>query len=275
MMDHEAAPCANRLPDEPAGHDGRALSSTPEFAAATTIVAELLCERVDLHPGQRVLDVATGTGNGALAAARRGCRSSGIHRASAPLERARERARAERLRASFQLGDAEAIPFPDASFDVVLSIFGVAFAPDGRQAASELVRVCRPGGTIALATWTPQSVIGTLFRRTARQMSAARRLSDPTTWGTRHGLRSLIGAHTRALVVSPRTFVFRCRSPEHFLELMQIYYRSTRSSLQPSDRLKEDAVVRAMTPVVRRFNRAENGSMIMPSEYLEVLATKR
>jgi SAM-dependent methyltransferase len=191
------------------------------------------------------------------------------------LERARERARAERLPARFQLGDARAIPFGDASFDVVLSVFGVTFAPDARQAAAELVRVCRPGGTLALTTWTPESFIGTMLRRIGRQTCPTRRSSDPTTWSSEQGIRSLFGAHVHALEMSPRKFVFRCRSPEHFQELVQINCSVALSSLGPSDHLEEDAAVPRVAPIIRRFNQAEDGSMIVPSDYVEIVAIKR
>jgi ubiquinone/menaquinone biosynthesis C-methylase UbiE len=249
--------------------------SSAGIAAATTIVAELLCERIDLRPDQIVLDVATGSGNGALAAARRGCEVRGVDRVPALLDRARERARAERLRAGFQLGDAEDVPFPDASFDVVLSVFGVTFAADPQQAASELLRVCRPGGTIALASWTLESVIGTLFRRVGGPAGRVQGLSGSTIWATEHGIRSLLATHTLALAARRRTFVFRCKSPDNFLELMHAYYSSAVTSFGPADQVDESAVVHALTQAVQQFNRAEDHSLIVPSEYLEVVATKR
>jgi len=274
-VERESAPGTGRGASDWSDGDAQLPSGCSELAAATTIVAELLCEHIDLRPGRLVLDVATGSGNGALAAARRGCQVRGVDRVPALLERARERARAERLRAHFQLGDAEAIPFPDASFDVVLSVFGATFAADRRQVAAELLRVCRPGGTIAVTTWTRESVIGTILRRSGRQAGPTRRSSGPTSWGTEHGIRSLFSPHIRAMLVNRRRYVFPYRSPEHFLELMQIYCISALSPLGPADHVDENAVVRALTPVVLRLVRTDNRSMIVPSDYLEVVATKR
>lgn len=248
-------------------------ASVEELATATTIVAELLCERIDLHPGQIVLDVATGSGNGALAAARRGCVARGVDPLPAWLERARERARAERLRARFQLGGADAIPFPDAAFDVVLSVFGVMFAPDPRQVMAELLRVCRPGGTVALASWTPKGFFGAMFGAAGQQTPPSREPSGPTTWGTEPGIRSLFGGHVRGLQVSHRNFVLRCRSPEHFLELIRTPWSSTASAFH-MPAAKEDDLARHLT-LVGRFNQAEDGSMVVPSDYLEVVAVKR
>src|SRR5512147_2374154 len=153
-------------------------------AARIPIVAERLCDAADIHAGDRVLDVATGTGNAALAAARCGAVVTGVDYVPALLDRGRIRATAEGLEVDYQEGDAEALSFADDSFDAVLSVFGVMFAPDQEKAAAELLRVCRPGGTIALACWTPDGFIGEMFRAMARHVPPPSGLRSPMEWGS-------------------------------------------------------------------------------------------
>src|SRR5215210_6287956 len=182
------------------------------FGAALLIISELLCEAVNLRPSEKVLDVATGSGNTALAAARRFCEVTGIDYVPALLERGRERAAAERLEIAFQEGDAEDIPFPDASFDVVLSTVGVMFAPDQKKAAGELLRVCRPGGMIGLANWTPESFAGEMPGVFGRYVPPPSGLDPPTLWGTEERVRELLGGGVAGLQTARRSFVFRYRS---------------------------------------------------------------
>jgi SAM-dependent methyltransferase len=157
------------------------------------LIAELLCEAVDLRAGERVLDVACGNGNASLAAARRFCQVTGVDYVPALLERARERAKAEGLEATFQEADAEDLPFADASFDVVLSTCGAMFAPDQEQTASELLRVCRPGGRIGMINWTPDGYVGELFRTIGRHLPPPPGLRPPVLWGSPERLRELFG----------------------------------------------------------------------------------
>ena len=178
--------------------------ATGDFAVVgslITIVSEQLCEAVDLRAGWVVLDVATGSGNTALAAARRFCEVTGVDFVPALLERGRERAAAERLPVTFLEGDAEALPFPDAAFDAVLSTFGVMFAPNQERAAAELLRVCRPGGKIGLANWTPDGLAAEHFRTVGRHVPPPPGLPPPTRWGTEAGLRELFGDRISALRV--------------------------------------------------------------------------
>jgi SAM-dependent methyltransferase len=168
-------------------------------AARIVLMAERLVDAADLHAGQRVLDVATGTGNAALAAARLGCEVTGIDDVPELLERGRARAAAEGLQVTFQEGDAEHLPFPDASFDAVLSVLGAMFTPDQERAAAELARVCRPGGTIALANWTPQGFIGQLFKTVGRHVPPPAGVKPPPLWGTEERLQELLGSATSAL----------------------------------------------------------------------------
>ena len=164
-----------------------------QVAAQIVLVAEQLCDTADLHAGWRVLDVATGSGNAAIAAARLGCTAVGVDYVPALLERGRERAAAEGLDVELLEGDAEALPFPDASFDAVTSVFGAMFAPDHAQAATELLRVCRPGGTIALASWTPDGFIGEMFRTIGAHVPPPAGVRSPMLWGTEAHLRELFG----------------------------------------------------------------------------------
>jgi len=178
-------------------------------AARMVLVAERLCETADLHAGWRVLDVATGSGNAAIAAARLGCRAVGIDYVPALLERGRERAAAEALEVKLLEGDAEALPFANASFDAVTSVFGCMFAPDHARATAELLRVCRPGGTIALASWTPERFVGELFHTIGAHVPPPAGVLSPTLWGTEAHLRELFGDGIASLELVKRTFTFR------------------------------------------------------------------
>src|SRR4051812_24445813 len=183
-------------------------------AARIVLVAEQLCDTADLHAGWRVLDVATGSGNAAIAAARLGCTAVGVDYVPALLEQGRVRAAAEGLPVELLEGDAESLPFPDASFDAVTSVFGCMFAPDHAQAAAELLRVCRPGGTIALASWTPQGFIGELFQTVGAHVPPPAGVPAPMLWGTESHLRDLFGDGIRSLEIDERTFTFRFQSAE-------------------------------------------------------------
>src|SRR6185369_10596934 len=177
------------------------------------IVGETLCEAVDLRSNQRVLDVAAGNGNATLAAARRFAAVVSTDYVGSLLERGKERAKADRLTVTFQEADAEALPFGDATFDVVLSTFGVMFTPNQALAASELLRVCRPGGKIGLANWTPDSFVGQLFKTIGKYVPPAAGVQPPSRWGTTSRLDELFAASARQIRAVPREFIFRYRSP--------------------------------------------------------------
>ena len=212
------------------------------MAARIVLVAEHLCDTADLHAGWRVLDVATGSGNAAIAAARHGCTAVGVDYVPALLERGRRRAEAEGLEVELLEGDAEALPFPDASFDAVTSVFGSMFAPDHAQAAAELLRVCRPGGTIALASWTPDGFIGELFRTVAatcrRRPACSRRCSG----APRPTCATLFGDAIASLEIEERTFTFRFASAEEFVDFFRTWYGPTLKAFAALEGAARDAL---------------------------------
>ncbi len=195
------------------------------------IVGEELCEALDIHAGQKVLDVAAGNGNATLAAARRWCDVVSTDYVPALLERGRLRAAADGLSIEFREADAEALPFADASFDAVVSTFGVMFTPDQDKAAAEMLRVCRSGGKIGLANWTPEGFIGQLFKTLGKYLPPPAGARSPALWGTRARITEMFGPSARAINAVPRNFMFRYRSPEHFLEIFRtIMVRCSRPS---------------------------------------------
>jgi ubiquinone/menaquinone biosynthesis C-methylase UbiE len=239
------------------------------------IASEWLIEALDLHSTERVLDVATGSGNAALAAARRGCSVVGLDYVPALLERARLRATAEALEVEFVAGDAEALPFDDGSFDVVTSVFGVMFAPDQEQAASELARVTRPGGRIGLVAHTPEGFIGQLFKLNARHVPPPAGLRPPVQWGTESRLRELFGDTIAELRVEKRQYAFRYRSPEAYIQYWRRWYGPTLKAFDAVGEAGRGALEADLLDLIARFNRANDGTMIVPSEYLEAVIVTR
>jgi SAM-dependent methyltransferase len=245
-------------------------------ATASTIVGERLCESVDVRAGERVLDIATGSGNTALAAARRHSEVTGVDFVPTLLDRARERAAAERLQIDFREADAEALPFAAASFDVVLSTFGVMFAPDQPQAAAELLRVCRPGGRIGLTVWSPEGFIAELQRTSARYSPPPPAgFQSPVLWGTEKRLRELLGDGVDSLSLTRQTLMMRHRSVDEWLEFTRSYFGPVRLLLESLDRDRRIAVAAEVAELARRQNRSGDDTMVVPAEYVEVVATRR
>ena len=237
------------------------------------IVSELLIEALDVHSTERVLDVATGSGNAALAAARRGCDVTGVDYVPALLDRARRRAEAEGLPVEFVEGDAEALPFPDASFDVVSSVFGSMFAPDQEKTAAELARVVKPGGRIGIVAHTPDGFIGNLFKVIAKHAPPPAGLRSPIQWGTEARLRELFIGSIADLKAEKRFYTFRDRSPEHFIEYWRSFYGPTLKAFEAVGESGRHGLEADMIELIGRFNAAEDGTMVVPSEYLEVVIT--
>jgi SAM-dependent methyltransferase len=239
------------------------------------ITGELLCEAVNLRAGQRVLDVAAGNGNATLAAARRWADVTSTDYVPALLERGRARAAAEGLNVAFQEADAEALPFASNSFDVVLSAFGVMFTPNQEQATQELLRVCRPGGTIGLVNWTPEGFIGNVFRTIGKYVPPAPGVKSPALWGSEERLRELFGADISELSITRRSFVFRYRSAEHWLDVFRTYYGPALKAFAALDTAGQAGLTHDLTTLLQRFNQGGTETLIVPSEYLEVVARKR
>lgn len=242
--------------------------------ATLQIVGENLCEALDLRAGARVLDVAAGNGNATLAAAHRWCDVTSTDYVSSLLEAGRRRAQAEGYDILFQVADAENLPFPDASFDAVVSTFGVMFTPDQEKAAAELVRVCKPGGRIGLANWTPESFIGRLFKAIGRYVPPPAGVKSPSLWGTRARLESLFGAAASEINVTSRAFVFRYRSPEHWLEVFRTFYGPVNKTFGALDAEKQAALTQDLLQLMATDNRSGDGTLVLPSEYLEVVITR-
>ena len=238
------------------------------------IVGEMLCEAVDLRSNQRVLDVAAGNGNATLAAARRFADVVSTDYVGALLERGRERAKADRLPVTFQEADAEALPFANASFDVVLSTFGVMFTPNQQQAANELMRVCRSGGKIGMANWTPESFIGQLFKTIGKYVPPAPGMKSPALWGNKAHLETLFGS--KAIVAAgSKNFVFRYKSPKHWVEIFRNYYGPVMKTFAALDAKTAAALEADLYALIDKFNVAKDGTLVIPGEYLEVVITKK
>jgi ubiquinone/menaquinone biosynthesis C-methylase UbiE len=239
------------------------------------IVGEDLCEALDIRAGQKVLDVAAGNGNVSLAAARRWCDVTATDYVQKLLDRARERASADHLDIAFREADAEALPFEDGSFDAVVSTFGVMFTPNQERAAAELVRVCRPGGKIGLANWTPAGFIGQLFKTIGKHLPPPAGVKSPALWGTRERIAELFNAHASTVETRERQFVFRYRSAEHWLEIFRTYYGPVLKAFAALDAAGQAALAADLTALIARFNRSGDATMVVPGDYLEVVVTKR
>lgn len=239
------------------------------------IVGEELCEALDLRAGSKVLDVAAGNGMASLAAARRWCEVTSTDYVPALLERGRARAEAEGMDIKFREADAENLPFDDASFDSVISTFGVMFTPNQDKAAAELLRVCRPQGSIGLANWTPDGFIGQVFKTLGKYLPPPAGTRSPAMWGTRGRLGEMFDAGASSVKAQSRLFNFRYRSADHFLDVFKTYYGPVLKAFAALDPARQEELHNDLYALIVRMNRASDGTMVVPSEYLEVVIVRR
>ena len=254
----------------------QAMWASGDFAVIGTtlqIVGETLCEAVDLRAGERVLDVAAGNGNASLAAARRFARVTSTDYVPAFLESGRRRAEAEGLDIAFQPADAEALPYPDDAFDVVLSTFGAMFTPDHERAARELVRVSKPGGRIGLACWTPAGFIGRMLRTVGMHVPPIPGVASPVLWGKPDHLDTLF-AGTAARTYVARSFAFRYESAEHFVSVFRDFYGPVHKAFEALDGPKRAALEADLLSLLRQSDEGGGAGLVVPGEYLEIVIRK-
>ena len=252
--------------------------SSGDYAVVGTtlqIVGEQLAEALDLRAGQKVLDIAAGNGNFTLAAPRRWCDVTSTDYVESLLQRGRQRAAAEGFPVTFQIADAEDLPFFDGSFDAVASTFGGMFSPDQGRTASEMLRVCRSGGRIGLANWTPDGFIGQMFKTIGKYLPPPAGLKSPALWGTREWMEKVFRAESSSLIAKPRHFVFRYRSAQHFLDVFREYYGPMLKAFEALNAGGRKALSQDIIDLIGRFNNSGDKTMVVPGEYLEVIVTKR
>jgi ubiquinone/menaquinone biosynthesis C-methylase UbiE len=252
--------------------------SEGDFAMVASIVtmpSEQLAESLEIIPDERVLDVACGSGNASLAAARRAWGNVvGVDFVPALLERGRERAAAERLDVEFVEGDAVELPFGDAEFDIVTSIFGAMFAPDQEKAAAELLRVCKPGGRIGMGNWVPDGDIGKMFMTIAKHAPPPAGVQSPLRWGTEDGLRELLGDSVSELRIERRKSRQTFRSADHWLEFFRTYFGPTKVAYERVGPEGEEALTADIRDYLAKGNVAGDHALVLEPEYLEVIATR-
>lgn len=246
----------------------------PQFGVELAISGELLCEAAPVHSGDRLLDVGTASGNTALAAARRRARVTAIDLVPALLDRARRRASAEGLSIDFQEGNAMDLAFPNASFDVVISTFGAIFAPDPDRTAREMARVCRPGGKLAIAAWTPEGLFGRLFRLLAKYAPTELALAAPIEWGERAVYEQRLGPWASEIAVERQAVRFRADSPRQWVGFMRTHFGPAIRAFESSTPARQKILTDEMTDLIAAFNVATNGKVLGRSEYLEIVATR-
>jgi SAM-dependent methyltransferase len=252
--------------------------STGDYAMVGTtlqIVGEQLCESLDLRSGSRVLDVAAGNGNATLAAARRWCAVTSTDYVASLLESGRKRAHAEGHKVIFEEADAENLPYPDGSFDVALSTFGVMFAPSQERAACELARVCRSGGKIGLANWTPESFIGQLFKTIGKYQPPMAGAKSPALWGNQGRIEELFGRSAREIRITHRQFVFRYRSPAHWIDVFRTYYGPVNKVFAALDPDKQASFTIDLFELMSSRNVSGDSTLVLPSDYLEVVIDRQ
>jgi SAM-dependent methyltransferase len=245
------------------------------IGATLQITGESLCEALDVQAGSRVLDVCAGNGNATLAAARRWCDVTSTDYVPALLEAGRKRADAEGFTVQFQEADAENLPFADDSFDAVVSTFGVMFTPNQEQAARELLRVCKPAGKIGLANWTPEGFIGQLFKTIGRYIPPSPDVKSPLLWGTPVRLEELFKTNAENIRITKRDFVFRYRSPMHWIEMFRAYYGPMYKTFEALNAGQQAAFTQDLLALLEKDNQSRDHTLVLPGGYLEVVITKR
>jgi ubiquinone/menaquinone biosynthesis C-methylase UbiE len=245
------------------------------IGATLQLVGERLAEAMDLRSGERVLDIAAGNGNITLAAARRWCEVTSTDYVDALLARGRKRAEADGFEIEFQIADAENLPFKDGSYDAVVSTFGAMFSPDQSSTASEMQRVCRSGGRIGLANWTPDGFIGQMFKTIGKYLPPPAGVKSPALWGTREWIETTFGASAKKIVAEPRDHVFRFRSPQHFVDMFRSYYGPMLKAFEALDAAGKEGLAADIIALIGRHNKSGDATMVVPGEYLEVVVTKR
>lgn len=252
--------------------------SKGDFAMVANLVyfpSEQLIEALGIVPGERVLDVASGSGNAAIAAARRSWGNVvSSDYVPALLERGRERAAAERLEIEFVEADAQALPFEDACFDVVTSVYGAMFAPDQEQTASELLRVTKPGGRIGMGNWCPDGSVGTMFKTISKHAPPPPGVASPLLWGTEEHLRGLFGDGISELRTERRTSRQPFRSPDHYIEFFRTYFGPTQMAYERVGPEGEEALTGDLKSFLEAANTAGDRAMVLEADYLEVIATR-
>ena len=238
------------------------------------ITGEQLCESMDLRSGQSVLDVAAGNGNATMAAARRFCNVTSTDYVQSLLDESYKRCQTESLAADFQLADAENLAFDDNSFDNVISTFGVMFTPNQNQSASELIRVCKPGGNIGMANWTPDGFIGQLFKTIGKYVAPAAGISSPAKWGTQAFLEENFSTACSCIETQIQVFNFRYQSPAHWLDLFSNYYGPLLKTFEALDSVNKQQLKDDILKLIDNFNQADDGTAVIASEYLQVVITK-
>ena len=238
-------------------------------------VGESLAEAADIRALEDVIDIAAGNGNATLAAARRFARVMSTDYVPALLDKGRARAEAEGLAVTFRVADAEALPFADASFDAALSTFGVMFAPDHRRAASEMLRVLRPGGRIAMANWTPDGFVGQLFKTIGKYVPPPAGVVSPARWGEEAYVRDLFGQAAEQVHSQRKVFNFRYASAHHWVQVFRDYYGPVHKAFAALDAPGAEALEQELFALLERLNTAGAHSLVVPGEYLEVIVSKR
>ena len=239
------------------------------------ISGENLAEAMDIRSSQTVLDVAAGNGNFTLAAARRWADVTSSDYVESLLNRGKQRAAADGLEVIYKIADAEDLPFEDGSFDAVGSTFGVMFTPNQKKSASEMLRVCRSGGKIGLANWTPEGFIGAVFKVIGRYVPPPAGLSSPALWGTNSHLENLFGDGAQKIDIEVKNFNFRYRSTDHWMDIFRTYYGPVHKAFAAIDETRQQSLAQDLIDVIEHYNIAKDGNLVVPSEYLEVVIVRK